>query len=348
VRPNRTALLLSALVLSACAANPESGAQKLSPPAGSQPAPTRGGAKSRRFALRYEATVKSAPAGSREVDLWLPVAGDTPFQTVILKSVSAPAGYTIAVEPTLGNRIFHVRVPASSLPLTVRLDYDVTRNERRTDLAAKRSGATLSPSDRDRYLAGSPLVPVGASVDSLSGFDGATGDSLAVARAAYDHVMSKMRYDKPANSGWGSGSTEWACKEGFGNCTDFHAYFMSLTRTHGIPSRFLMGMPLPPDKKEGEIAGYHCWAEFFAPERGWVPVDISEADRAADQQPEMTEFYFGGLTADRVEFSTGRDVKLVPQNRGGALNFFIYPYCEIDGREAPKDVIGRRFTFQDV
>src|SRR5262249_53865285 len=167
-------------------------------------------------------------------------------QKVKVTAVSAPANHEVAVEPTLGNKIFHVRVPASSLPLDVALDFDVERSERRTDFSAGLNDAALSASARATDLAATPLVPVGATVGAMSGFRSNGGDALKVARQAYDHVMAKMKYDKPANSGWGRGSTEWACKEGFGNCTDFHAYFMSLARTENIPCRFTMGVPLPP------------------------------------------------------------------------------------------------------
>jgi transglutaminase-like putative cysteine protease len=123
---------------------------------------------------------------------------------------------------------------------------------------------------------------------------------------------------------------------------------MSLTRTEKIPSRFTMGLPLPSDKKEGEIAGYHCWAEFFVDGRGWIPVDISEASKAAAKSPEMVDYYFGGLTPDRIELSHGRDVSLTPRQAGGPLNFFIYPYCEVDGKEAAKETVTRKMSFKDV
>jgi len=312
------------------------------------PAPTKSGAHTRHFSLRYEATVQSAPDGAKDVDLWLPVAHDTAFQKVKVTNVAAPAGHEINVEPTLGNRIFHVRVPVSSLPLVVAIDYDVERSERCTDLSSSSTTARLAPAERTGYLVGTALVPVGAATESMAGFHSAGGDALAVARQAYDHVLAKMRYDKPKNSGWGTGSTEWACKEGFGNCTDFHAYFMSLVRSEEIPARFTMGIPLPADQHEGEIPGYHCWAEFFVDGKGWIPVDISEAWKVAAKQPAMVDYYFGGLTPDRVEFSLGRDVPLVPSAAAGARNFFIYPYCEIDGKTAASDAISKKFSFKDL
>ena len=69
-----------------------------------------------------------------------------------------------------------------------------------------------------------------------------------------------------------------------------------------------MGFPLPPKRGEGDIGGYHCWALFKPEGKGWVPVDISEANK----DPKMTEYYFGNLTEDRV------DVQHRPGHRPGA------------------------------
>lgn len=340
MRINRSIALGTLLAVGACATEGTVDALR--------PAPTLANPKSRHFEFTYEATVKEAPAGASNVDLWIPVAQDAAFQRVAVKSVEAPSGYSIATEPTLGNKMLHVRVPAAQLPATVRVSYDVTRLEEKSDFSAAATGATLSADARSRYLAGSKLVPVGDSVNALSGgFAPSRNDALTIGREAYAHVLNQMRYSKDG-TGWGTGSTEWACSSKYGNCTDFHAYFMSLTRTYGVPSRFLMGASIPTDKTEGEIAGYHCWAEFFIDGKGWSPVDISEADKVADKDAAMADFYFGGLTKDRIEFTTGRDVPLVPAAANGPRNFFVYPYCEIDGKEAAKEAIARKFTFKDL
>ena len=57
-------------------------------------------------------------------------------------------------------------------------------------------------------------------------------------------------------------------------------------------------------------------------------VDISEADK----HPEMREYNFGTQTAGLVKLTHGRDITLVPPQKSGPLNMFIYPYVEVDGR----------------
>ena len=43
------------------------------------------------------------------------------------------------------------------------------------------------------------------------------------------------------------------------------------------------------------------------------------------------EYFFGAHDENRVELSKGRDVILVPQQQGAPLNYFVYPYVELDG-----------------
>jgi hypothetical protein len=60
----------------------------------------------------------------------------------------------------------------------------------------------------------------------------------------------------------------------------------------------------------------------------------------------MNEYYFGNLTENRVQFTTGRDITLVPEQKGKPLNFFIHPYVEING--APYEKVERKYSFEDV
>jgi transglutaminase-like putative cysteine protease len=164
---------------------------------------------------------------------------------------------------------------------------------------------------------------------------------LEMAQAIYNHVVSTVKYDK-TGKGWGRGDIYYACSERRGNCTDFHAIFIGYARAMGIPARFAIGFPLPADRGQGKIAGYHCWAEFYAKGIGWVPVDASEAAK----NPAKREYFFGTHDENRVEFSKGRDVALVPKQHGDPLNYFVYPYVEVDGK--PYTVTENVFMYADV
>src|SRR5262245_5075103 len=155
-------------------------------------------------------------------------------------------------------------------------------------------------------------------------------DKLGLARQLYDLVDDHVTYKKEG-TGWGRGDSNWVCDSGYGNCTDFHSLFISLARSQKIPARFEIGFSIPTNTSSGPITGYHCWAWFHLEDRGWIPVDISEADK----HPELKEYYFGNLTADRLMFSMGRDLTLVPESDQEPLNFFVYPHIEIAGGILP-------------
>ncbi len=151
-----------------------------------------------------------------------------------------------------------------------------------------------------------------------------------------------MTYDKET-PGWGLGDTARACTVGTGNCTDFHSLFISLARAAGIPARFKIGLPVP-QRAEGEILGYHCWAEFFLDGIGWVPVDASEAwkDRA------RVNYFFGTYDPNRLMVSRGRDIHLVPPSAQGPVNIFFFPLVEVDGEALGRDRVATQFHFRDL
>ncbi len=168
-----------------------------------------------------------------------------------------------------------------------------------------------------------------------------TDGTVSKARAVYDYVIDHMEYKK-VGTGWGQGDTYWACSAHYGNCTDFHALFLSLARAEGIPAKFEIGFPIPTDRKAGRIAGYHCWVEFYAPGSGWFPVDASEARK----HPDRRDLYFGCQPLDRIKFTIGRDLRLGPGHTTGPLNYFIYPHIERDGQLFLD--YQKEFYFQDL
>lgn len=47
-----------------------------------------------------------------------------------------------------------------------------------------------------------------------------------------------------------------------------------------------------------------------------------------------------------MQFSRGRDLKLAPPQSGEPLNYFIYPYVEVDGN--PLEDLKKTFTYKDI
>jgi transglutaminase-like putative cysteine protease len=334
-----SSLLLA--VFSVCqlaAAQTTSNAQKFSPPA-------------RTFRFTYNFTVKDIPSGAKRVRVWAPVPQTDQHQTVRVLAVKAPAKTQMTSESEYGNRMMYVEMQNSAEgKAEFTLEYEVTRREySRGDYAQlerkdkeKDQKPTVVLASMKRLVAPDNLIPVDGKIKALAvDVTGSQAGTVAKAKAAYDYLFTNMRYDK-TGSGWGRGDAVWACDAKHGNCTDFHSPFIGMLRADGIPARFDIGFPLPESKDKGDIAGYHCWAEFYATKTGWIPVDISEAWKAKEKE----NYFFGSVDANRVQFSTGRDITLSPKQDGPALNYFIYPYVEVDGK--PYEKLDKQFSFEEV
>jgi hypothetical protein len=299
--------------------------------------------ESRHLIFHYAFNVRNLTPGE-PLELWIPKATSDPFQDVKVLSIAGDLPLDQTREKKFDNPLFHLRIPKiEKNEYHFDITYDVVRRERiglrQNDpkpVILKASGA-----DQRAYLAADNLVPVTGKLANLAAQqDKGQTTTLAKAHALYDYVFSTMRYDK-TGSGWGRGDAEWACDSKRGNCTDFHSVFISMARSQNIPARFSIGFPLPANKHSGAIAGYHCWAEFYDEQNGWVPVDISEAWKDSSKK----DYFFGAHDANRIQFSTGRDLVLTPKQSGASLNYLIYPYVEVNGK--PWENVENQFSFED-
>lgn len=300
----------------------------------------------RSFSLEYKAIVNDVPSGAKRLELWVPVPHDDPFQKITGVAFDSPNPYTESTD-SAGNLMLHLAVdnPAQG-GVTVTMHVNATRIEH---LQPALSGGPKpdhdeSPAELARYLRPDRLVPLDDNIRRMARevVEAANAHTdLEMARAIYNHIVATVKYDK-TGKGWGRGDIYYACEARRGNCTDFHAIFIGFSRALGIPARFSIGLPLPATRGQGKIAGYHCWAEFYAKGIGWVPIDASEAAK----NPSQREYFFGAHDENRLEFTRGRDLILSPHQNDEPLNYFIHPYVEVDGKAfagAVDDI-----TFQDA
>jgi transglutaminase-like putative cysteine protease len=313
--------------------------------AGGATSATRGApsvAAHRRFQFTYVVRVP-ATRGSA-LRLWVPVPRDDAYQTISGLRIESPVTYRL-VHFAQGNEDAYFVFQGAELrkPAEIRIRFQVFRREHTTQFLVGDPPATGNPRPSLAfYLRPDRMIPLNGIIAQLSAQATAgVADPAAKARKIYEYVIAHMRYDK-SGTGWGRGDAVWACSSPRGNCTDFHSLFIGMARAAGIPARFRIGFPLPEETHGGEIPGYHCWAEFYLDGVGWVPIDAAEAWL----DPARHNFYFGNLDPDRVMFTTGRDLRLGPSQQGQPLNYFVYPYAELDGKVFSG--IRQQFFFQDI
>ncbi len=303
--------------------------------------------KERHFTFRYEFTIRNVPPG-KFLRVWIPLAHTGGEQSVKVISQSGDLALRKTQEQEFSNRMVYAEAPkADRSEYHFAIDYDVVRREQRVLLEGHPvwTQATRPHPATDglaQFLRADRLVPItGAPAQIAAEQTRNAPTQLDKAHALYDYVFRTMKYDK-SGTGWGHGDVLWACDSKRGNCTDFHSLFISMARSQQIPARFDIGFPLPEAKPHGEIAGYHCWADFYIDSIGWIPVDISQAR----QHPQLHDYYFGQRDANRIQFTVGRDLILNPPQAGPPLNYFIYPYVEVGGSEYSN--IDISFSFEDA
>ena len=61
---------------------------------------------------------------------------------------------------------------------------------------------------------------------------------------------------------------------------------------------------------------------------------------------EKRDYFFGSHDVNRMQFSTGRGLRLNPAQDGKPVNYFVYPYVEVDGQEYSN--VSLAFSFADA
>jgi hypothetical protein len=280
------------------------------------------------YKFNYSFTVKDISKEAKKIECWVPYPCEDAYQAILKADINVHSNYRITEDDTYHNKMIYIFYQNPTEPtLQGSITYEIKRTEQLHKLPVTADTDKMDyPDETRQYLKPSRYAVISPEIKKLAEeITKGTNTTTTKAKVLYDYVFSHMEYDKNT-PGWGQGDSERACRIGKGNCTDFHSLFICLSQAVNIPAKFEIGFKLP-NEKQAEVKGYHCWAEFYASGAGWIPVDISEAwkDKA------KKNYYFGDLDADRVQFTTGRDIMLTPPQKGEPLNYFIYPYVEIDG-----------------
>jgi transglutaminase-like putative cysteine protease len=337
-------VLAASLILAACGStSPVAPSEPPAPAYARMPAdPARlKPGDTRTFAITYVAHVADVPAGAKRLRVWLPVPQDSPVQTITGLAFTGGAP-TFGTEKKYGNKIacFDVADPKPTMDVT--MTFTCARTEQITDIDKLAQDGVETDPAAATFLAPDRLTIVDDRIRAMAA--DITADkttTLEKSKAIYDYVLGHMTYDK-SGQGWGRGDTNYACDAGKGNCTDFHALFISLARASGIAAGFEIGLFLPYERgKQEKPGGYHCWSFFRVPGEAWVPVDISEASK----NPDRAQYFFGAHTANRVTLSVGRDLVLDPPQAGAPLNYLLDPYAEADGKPVKTS---KDWTYKDL
>ncbi|BCR04631.1 hypothetical protein DESUT3_17000 [Desulfuromonas versatilis] len=283
----------------------------------------------------------SAHAQGEEARLWIPYPVSDANQQI--SGVKVSGDYADAAVYT--DRVFQTAMLSASWPAEAKsrkltFTFAVDRQEvQRREFPTRE--AAWDPADYALYLAPTSLGPVDGQVKRLA--DHITAEQKTVlgkARAIYDWICENM-YRDPDTKGCGAGDVCTLLEKPGGKCADIHSVFVSLARAAGVPSREIFGIRQAKESEKDISTWQHCWAEFYLPGYGWVPVDPGDVRKAMlteklelsdPKTAEHRKYFWGGIDAYRVSLGQGRDLVLSPPQSGEAVNYLMYPYAQIGGK----------------
>ena len=277
------------------------------------------------------------PAG-QEVQLWIPYPVTDADQNISKVRISGnfaeSAVYTDRLHKT---PMLYVRWEKGATSRKLNFSLHAERNEViRRDFPAQE--ATWDPADYALYLAPSALAPANEQITGLAAkiTKGKKG-VLAKARAIYDWTVENT-YRNPKTRGCGTGDVCQLLKDPGGKCSDLSSIYVALARAAGVPTREVFGIRMGKKSSQDIIGWQHCWAEFFLPGYGWVPVDPADVrKKMLVEKLELNDaktngyrdYFWGGVDAYRIKLSEGRDLTLNPAQHGGPVNYLMYPYAQV-------------------
>lgn len=280
----------------------------------------------------------TAQPQGQETRLWLPYPVSDANQDItdvrIAGNYTEAAVYTDKVFKT---PMLFARWAKDAASRKLSLSFAAARNEEiRRDFPAKE--ASWDPRDYALYLSPTSLAPFNDQITKLAAeiTKGKRG-VLAKARAVYDWTVNNT-YRDPNTRGCGKGDVCKLLQKPGGKCADISSVYVALARAAGVPAREVFGIRMGKKPTQDITTWQHCWAEFYLPGYGWVPVDSADVRKKMlveklelndAKTKEYREYFWGGIDAYRIRLSEGRDLTLNPAQSGGPVNYLMYPFAQV-------------------
>ena len=280
----------------------------------------------------------STHSHDKATQLWIPYPTSNKYQTITNIIVKGNhSSYAVYTDRIFQSPILYAHWNSGTKNRKLTFSFDVQRQEviRRN---FPENEVPWSPADYALYLAPTRLGPVDGEVKKLA--DKITSGQSTVegkAKAIYDWTCENT-YRDPNTRGCGIGDVYRLLREPGGKCADISSIYVALARAAGVPAREIFGLRLGKNAVEDISKSQHCWAEFYSPGYGWVPVDPADVRKMMLKQnlslsdgktAAYRKYFWGGIDPYRIKLSAGRDLTLNPPQFGQPINYLMYPFAQV-------------------
>ncbi len=220
--------------------------------------------------------IVTAPAGTKTLKVWVPVAQDDAGQKVTVGEWSVfptEVKPTFDTEKVFGNHFafFEFTNPQGAQIIQHRFKATVWQLDWDLDPATV-TRLEKWPVEFDPFRRAERGIVIDKRVKTLAGDLAGKGSPARDLAAVMDWVQANMTYDHSATSL--VASTEHALTKKRGDCSDYHGLCSSLGRALDVPTRVTYGLHLFPKNLP-----CHCKLEAYLHPYGWVSFDVSETQR---------------------------------------------------------------------
>ena len=281
----------------------------------------------------------NSPEITQSAKIWLPYPVSNNEQ--LIEDINIKGNFinsAVYKEPESGVLYFFAEWEKAEQEKKLEFGFKVSTQERKIRNLIDTGEAI--PVEIQKYLQANWWIPTdGPVMEIASNIKKDKTGILEKARAVYDWVVENTHRD-PNVKGCGLGIVEVTLAKRSGKCADISSVYVALARNIGVPAREVFGLRLGKKSDQDITGDYHCWAEFYLPGTGWVPVDPADVRKImlvdglqlADVK-ELREYYFGGVDKYRVVLERGgRGIKLQAAQESKPVNYLMYPYAEINGK----------------
>lgn len=280
----------------------------------------------------------SAHGHDKEAQLWIPYPTTNKNQTIT--NIHVDGNYSssgVYTDSTFQTPMLYARWDSGTKNRELTFSFDVKRQEViRRDFP--KNETAWDPIDYALYLAPTRLGPIDGEVKKLAEkITAGQTTVLGKAKAIYDWTCDNT-YRNPKTRGCGIGDVYRLLKEPGGKCADISSIYVALTRAAGVPAREIFGIRQGKMPVQNVSKWQHCWAEFYLPGYGWVPVDPADVRKMMLKQnltlsdaktAEYREYFWGGIDPYRIKLGEGRDLTLNPPQSNPPVNYLMYPFAQV-------------------
>jgi len=272
------------------------------------------------------------------VQLWIPYPVTDQYQNISnVKIAGDYAEAAVYTDRTFKTPMLYARWENGSKSRKLNFSFDVERQEVIKQNFPEKETA-WDPADYSLYLAATRLGPIDGEVKKLA--EKITAGQTTVldkAKAIYDWTCENT-YRNQETRGCGLGDVYKLLKEPGGKCTDISSIFVALARAAGVPAREVFGIRQGKKPVQDISKWQHCWAEFYLPGYGWIPVDPADVRKMMFKQnlklsdsktKEYRAYFWGGIDPYRIKLGEGRDLTLNPPQSGKPINYLMYPFAQV-------------------